>query len=358
MSTRHGRGRPLRFVGAVAVGWLGLRTAMLWPAAGELPLVAAVPGSPRPVFDRQRERIPFPGSYRASAHVRTPGGPGISAAPAGAPAARKGAAMLLSANVARRVSAPVVAVPAILPSAFPLPLPLPPEPQRTQTRAAGFPGTPIPTVTPPPRRFQLSSWLVLRPGMGIGAAPGAGQLGGSQYGVRLVHGLDIHRHLGAYARLAGPLRGRGAEAAFGIEWQPGDVPVRLTVEHRLGLDGAAGGPALGLVAGIDRRMAPGLRLEAYGQAGAVRRSTTEPYADGALRLTREVMAGDKVALALGAGAWGAAQREAQRLDVGPTAIATLPIGGTQVRVALDWRQRIAGRARPGSGVALTLGSDF
>ncbi|WP_204317143.1 hypothetical protein, partial [Klebsiella aerogenes] len=29
-----------------------------------------------------------------------------------------------------------------------------------------------------------------------------------------------------------------------------------------------------------------------------------------------------------------------------------------LRIALDWRQRVAGEARPGSGPALTLGADF
>jgi hypothetical protein len=29
-----------------------------------------------------------------------------------------------------------------------------------------------------------------------------------------------------------------------------------------------------------------------------------------------------------------------------------------VRLSIDWRQRIAGRARPGSGPALSIGSDF
>jgi hypothetical protein len=61
---------------------------------------------------------------------------------------------------------------------------------------------------------------------------------------------------------------------------------------------------------------------------------------------------------LGGGAWGAAQRDAQRFDIGPSATLALPLGKQNVRLALDWRQRIAGDARPGSGLALTLGSDF
>ncbi|MFN7029598.1 MAG: hypothetical protein ACK4PC_09535 [Sphingopyxis sp.] len=36
----------------------------------------------------------------------------------------------------------------------------------------------------------------------------------------------------------------------------------------------------------------------------------------------------------------------------------LPDVGEGSRIALDWRQRIAGDARPASGLALTLASDF
>lgn len=176
--------------------------------------------------------------------------------------------------------------------------------------------------------------------------------------MRVAYGLGARRKLALYGRVAGPLQGRGAEASLGVDWQPLGAGLRLAVEHRLGLDGARDGPALGLVAGKDAPIAPGFRLEAYGQAGVVRRRETEGYADGAVQLTGEIARRRSIRLELGAGAWGAAQREAQRLDIGPTLIATLPIGATPVRLSLDWRQRIAGRARPGSGVALTLGSDF
>jgi len=36
----------------------------------------------------------------------------------------------------------------------------------------------------------------------------------------------------------------------------------------------------------------------------------------------------------------------------------LPDLGEGTRIALDWRQRLAGNARPESGLALTLASDF
>jgi len=155
-----------------------------------------------------------------------------------------------------------------------------------------------------------------------------------------------------------PLRGKGVEASLGLEWQPTPAPVRVAVEQRIGLDGTKGGPGIGLVAGFDGPVASGFRLESYGQAGVIRRNRTEPYADGAVRATRTLTEGGGVRLALGGGVWGAAQRDATRFDLGPSATLALPLGQQNVRVAVDWRQRVAGDARPGSGLALTLGSDF
>jgi len=243
-----------------------------------------------------------------------------------------------------------------------------PPPQSVETQGAGVASVPVaaqgfpgqrldPPVRTPPRRWSGSAWLALRPGQGIGAAPAAGQLGGSQYGVRVLRALDPRGRLAAVGRIAGPLRGRGAEAALGFEWRPAGMPVRIAVEERFGLDGIHGGPGLGAVAGVYRERAA-FRLEAYGQAGAILRARLEPYADGALRLTRAIAAGRATALSIGIGSWGAAQRGVQRLDIGPTLVTSVPIGALQARIALDWRQRIAGNARPGSGIALTLGSDF
>ncbi|MBS0285465.1 MAG: hypothetical protein JSS15_13700, partial [Proteobacteria bacterium] len=57
------------------------------------------------------------------------------------------------------------------------------------------------------------------------------------------------------------------------------------------------------------------------------------------------------------GAWGGAQRGAARLDVGPAAGVAVP-AAMPLRISLEWRQRIAGDARPGSGPALSIGADF
>jgi len=338
-----GRGRPLRFLALVLVGWVGARTALLWPQSGSVP---------------------------AAIHVLAP----LAEAEAPAPATPARAPARKAATRSERVahlgtphrSRPLPASARSRPAA---------DPARVQMALLGliqygapeFPRTPVATlpmaaqpvtIAPMPSRWSASAWLVARPGTGLGAAPGASQLGGSQAGLRIAYLLSPERRIAAVARIAAPLAGRGAEAAVGLEWQPARAPVRLVAEQRFGLDGTRGGTGLGVIAGVDARVPADFRLEAYGQAGAVRRARLEPYADGAARATRVVAEGGGVRLSLGAGAWGAAQRDAQRLDLGPSAILGLPIGRQNVRVALDWRQRVAGDARPGSGPALSIGGDF
>ncbi len=91
----------------------------------------------------------------------------------------------------------------------------------------------------------------------------------------------------------------------------------------------------------------GARLEADGQASLTREL---PFAG---RLSK-----DAVRISIGAGAWGGAQKDAQRLDVGPTLRADVGIGGFPARLSVDWRARVAGDAAPGSGVAATLSAGF
>nr|WP_246352457.1 hypothetical protein [Sphingomonas xinjiangensis] len=211
---------------------------------------------------------------------------------------------------------------------------------------------------PLPDRWSAAAWAVARSGTGLGAAPGGSQLGGSQAGVRVAWLLSPSARLAVFGRVTAPLRGRGAEAALGLDWQPTKAPLRLVVERRAGLDGIKAGFGAGVVGGTDHAVAPGFRLETYGQAGIIQRTRLEPYADGAARLTRQLAASGAARLSIGGGVWGAAQRDANRLDIGPSVTLTLPVARQTMRLALDWRQRIAGEARPGSGIALTLGSDF
>lgn len=330
----NGRGRPLRFLAMVAIVWTGARVAILWPQTGSLPaaIEAALPfarAEPRttPAIARQAtvERHPL-----LPAHARLP--PAYRA-PLGDDDPRVQLALMALAQYGE--VEPVMSFAAAQPTS--LPARAMPTPER---------------LDPLPDRWSLSLWMVARGNGGPVAAPG-GQIGGGQAGARVAWLVAPRQRIAAYGRVTTPLSGRGREAALGLEWQPTRAPVRLIAERRFGLDGNPGGTGLGAIAGIDREWR-GFRLEAYGQAGAVLRRRAEPYADGAARGTRTVGGAGPVQLALGAGTWGAAQRGAQRLDIGPSA--TLAV--RNLRLALDWRQRVAGEARPGSGLALTLGADF
>lgn len=312
------------------VGWVGVRVAMLWPQTGSLPkaIKRMVPlvRAEQPVI--VAALLPLT-EIRPPRRARAIRKVGAVLAPVSKPVANpaRGQVTLLRYGLPEFPAVPIVSLP----------------------KAA----QPI-VMAPGPGRWSASAWMVARPGTGLGAAPGVGQLGGSQMGLRIAYILIPENRVGAFARLSAPLQGRGAEGAVGVEWQPLHAPVRLVAEQRFGLDGAGGGTGLGAIAGLDMPVLADFRLEAYGQAGAILRDRIEPYADGAARATRVVAEGGSMRLSLGAGAWGAAQREAGRLDLGPSA--TLGLGN--IRLALDWRQRVAGDARPGSGPALTIGGDF
>lgn len=331
----RGRGRPLRFLAMVTIAWVGVRVAMLWPRTGSLPaaIEAASPSA------RAEPRIaPTAASPPRTADARPPlrmlAPPPRYRAPLGDEHPRVQLALMALAQYGDAVMPP------------PLLLPVPPA--RHTPTLAGLPER----LDPLPDRWSLSIWMTARGEGSRGAAPG-GQIGGGQAGARAAWLVSSRDRLAAYGRIITPLQIRGREAALGLEWQPTRAPVRLVVERRFGLDGNPGGTGLGAIAGIDAEW-KGFRLEAYGQTGAVLRRRADPYADGAVRGTRTVGANGRTRFALGAGAWGAAQRDAQRLDLGPSA--TLAV--RNLRLALDWRQRVAGEARPGSGPALTLGADF
>lgn len=331
-----GRGRPLRFIAMVTVGWAAMRVVLLWPEGASLPeaIEAAMPLRPAAAAPAIRAVEPPP--------------PIVAPRPARARTALAHAATGTTAAI----SPPQASFAMLNLVSF--------GPERAAAdRVAPLPRIPAPPAMLAPRatpdRWQASGWLVTRRGAGVGGT----MLGGDQAGLRIARTLDRRGRLTLYARATTPLAGNGRELALGVEWRPWRAPMRFLAEQRLALGGGRSGPAIAVVGGVSGIDLPFVfALEAYGQAGAVKRSRVEPFADGALRVTRDIAAVGTARLALGAGAWGAAQRDAARMDIGPTAVTTVPIAGQSLRIALDWRERIAGDARPGSGPALTLGADF
>jgi hypothetical protein len=212
--------------------------------------------------------------------------------------------------------------------------------------------------------WSLGGWLYLRGGAlaapeGIAAA---GQLGGSQAGLRLAYGLGSTGRSRVYGRATVALRRlEQRELAFGLAFAPvGHWPLDVAIEQRVAV-GREGRTALAAMVsgGVgDVALPHGFRLEAYGQAGIVGARRRDGFADGAVVIDRRVGADESSPLRVGALAAGAVQPGAARVDVGPRLTLRLPDVGQGSRIALDWRQRIAGDARPASGLALTLASDF
>ncbi len=350
---------PLRFLALVVIGWGALRltTAERLPladsfgapaeAAAAVPPVAMTEFPPLPPFD-----APPPTPQPAYAHmlptavmtprlvyysvpVRMPA-PAYYAAPPSAPAQplldfhlptssgeQWSLASFTAASLPPRQSAPAAAVPA------------PPSAPRKLDR------------------WQLSSWALLREQRGAATLASGGMLGGSQAGARLTYAVTPQ--IGASLRTTSPVGGRGVEVALGARYQPlRSVPVWVTAERRqaFGRDGGRSAFALFAEGGLYETGLPWkLLLEGYAQGGVVGINSRDLFADGALTLTRPVYKN----YAAGFGVWAGAQPGLYRVDAGPRVSMRVK---SNIRMHLDWRQRLAGDAQPGSGPAVTLAADF
>ncbi|PAX07892.1 hypothetical protein [Sphingomonas lenta] len=334
-------GRPFRFLTMVVGGWVGLRVLVLWPA-GDLPIAA-----PHVVGRAAAKTVAFRPAYAAPvAAARPESSTAASTYPRPTPRTRATAELGGPTSPGSAVIVPPSEVS---------------EPAATTTRGTDDKPIIIPQIAPNQpgaSRWGGSVWAIARPS-GPAGGLGSSQLGGSQAGARVTYALGAARRVALVGRVATPLEGRGREAALGVELRVPGAAIRLFAEQRFALDdGARGGPSAGIIAGVDRKLGAGFRLEAYGQAGAIERDGVEGFADGAARLTHGLDDTGGVAVDVGAGAWGGAQRGAERVDVGPTVGVSLPVGGRRIRATLDYRWRVAGLARPGSGPALSLGTDF
>lgn len=203
-------------------------------------------------------------------------------------------------------------------------------------------------------RMQLSTWALLRGRPGTGSLASGGTLGGSQAGARLTYNLD--RRLALSLRTSSPVGGStGGEVAAGLRLKPfQSIPIALNAERRQAIGRMGGRSAFALFAegGLYQRPLPwNLSLDAYAQAGIVGLRSRDLFADGGLSVMRPVYG----PVSVGLGAWGGAQPGLYRLDAGPRLSMRVR---RNMRVHLDWRQRLAGQADPGSGPAVTLAADF
>lgn len=216
-----------------------------------------------------------------------------------------------------------------------------------------------------PKPWALSAWAIVRQDSGGAILSPNGQLGGSQVGFRVQRRLAEPLEsvlVSANVRVSTPLRqSNGKEAGVGLAIRrQGKVPVEMIVERRLGLDEGGRDAFAGLVAtGIDDvPVLRGLRLSGYVQAGLVGLRRRDGFADGSLRIEHGAAAIRGLKVGVGAGAWGAVQPGVSRVDVGPSVTAQFRLGKARFRMAGEWRIRVAGKAKPGSGPALALGLDY
>lgn len=225
-----------------------------------------------------------------------------------------------------------------------------------------------------PDRWSLDVWSFYRKGseagvpVSQGRVPtyGASQMGAVlQYRLAMLGGRAPRLYLRGYRAL---VEGGETEAALGASLRPlPKVPLRLAAEARYTIP-EVGEDELRPAAYAVTELAPvplplGTRFEAYAQGGWVGGRNRTYFADGQASVTREIgfarrMSQEALRLSLGAGAWGGAQKGAQRLDLGPTARVDFHVGRVPARLSVDWRQRVAGDAAPGSGAAATLSAGF
>ena len=204
-------------------------------------------------------------------------------------------------------------------------------------------------------RLQLSAWALLRGKPGPSSLATGGTLGGSQAGARLTY--RVSPMLAASLRTTSPVGGaRGGEVAAGIRVTPfRSIPISMTAERRQAIGRLGGGRsafALFLEGGVYQRPMPwGFQLDAYAQGGVVGARSRDLFADGGFTMTRPLFG----RYSAGFGMWGGVQPGLYRVDAGPRV--SMRVRNT-MRVHLDWRQRVAGNAEPGSGPAVTLAADF
>ena len=352
----------IRFLGLAVVAWVGLRTFSLGLIPGAEALASFpsfIPGftpAPKIAYD------PPPIAPVEAPVFSIPAPARVESVAAASPAPPPPTPALDAARARSAVfSAPAPVWFSPLPKLDEWPLSRIAASSRSQSHRQSIPArvTPGPApIRPRLDRISLTTWALLRQMPAGSPLPedslaSGGTLGGSQAGARLA--FAFNRALAASLRLTSNVDGaNGAEAALGVRWTPlRAVPLSLTAERRQRI-GRAGRSAFALFAegGVyDRPMPFKFTLDAYAQAGIVGVRDRDLFADGAVTFTRPLWR----RFSGGFGVWGGIQPGVYRVDAGPRLSLRV---GRSMRVHFDYRQRVAGRALPGSGPAVTIAGDF
>ena len=364
--------RPsLRFLALAVIGWAGIRAATL----GTLPGIemfgidrSEAKSAPPPIIPTQFPPIdpvePYDPAYAAQ-----------TAAPGMVAAAYPVRPVVVPVYYAASSSpASTLPPPRRLPGVLPEPAPqfyspIPALDEWPLSRFASsaiqqrrsnvvLPAQSIPAALNRIDRLQMTAWAMLRGGRGAALGPSSlasgGTLGGSQAGARITY--NFTRQIAASLRSTSDVGRRGAEVAAGVRIQPlVGIPVWVSAERRQRLGRFGSGRnafALFVEGGLYQRPMPwNFALDAYLQGGVVGLNRRDRFVDGGVTFTRPIYR----QFSGGFGVWGGAQPGVYRLDAGPRV--TMKVRDN-MRVHFDWRQRLAGNARPGSGPAVTLAGDF
>lgn len=217
-------------------------------------------------------------------------------------------------------------------------------------------------------RWSMDLWALWRDDTTTPITSGRSSYGRSQAGAVLRYRLgNSARTPDLYLRAtraldAGMGREGESEAAMGASVRPlANVPVRLAAEARVS-ETDSGTQLRGAAYAVTElppvSLPAGLTGEAYLQGGYVTGTFATPFVDGQALVSREILRTGDLGLSVGAGAWGGAQEDAQRLDVGPSAGLNFRLARARGRISADYRIRVAGDAEPSSGPALTVTAGF
>lgn len=370
---------PVRFLFVAVAGWVVLRgmTAEILPGADAFP-IARAEAAPPPIVPTQFPAIapvqpqlpPMPEYAGYPGYPAYPPSPAYAGYPPPPPRYLPAPVYYYPAAAASRAAPPpppqLEQVPDEAPQ-FYAPIPQLDQWDLAQVARGSIPGPPRQS-TPVPAglasfipqkhldRLQLSAWALWRgQAPGTGSLASGGTLGGSQAGARLTYAID--RRIAASLRSSAPIGGGGGgEVAGGIRLTPFPaIPVSITAERRQAIGQfSTGRSAFALFAEGGLYQQPlgwDLFLDGYAQGGVVGIRSRDLFADGGLAVSRPVWG----RLSAGLGVWGGYQPGLYRVDAGPRISVRVR---SNVNVHLDWRQRLAGMAEPGSGPAVTLGANF
>ena len=236
---------------------------------------------------------------------------------------------------------------------------------------AGHPDDPRATSWAAQLRLMEKRWsgsaYVFGRESGVGTASAEPVLGGGQSGAQLAYAVN------PLARRPLSLTARGSAAnndfettqlALGLKWQL--LPGLSLSGERLVPAGSAARSAWNLrLAGgtYAEQVQPNgqvTEISTYAEAGIVGARRRDLYAAGTARIGRRIALGKTGALVPGLAAWGSVQKSdgtVARLEVGPSLQLRLSRPAA-LSLTGDYRQVVAGNARPASGPALTVAASF